>query len=123
MNKGREWVEGSVHDTREVIWANSYVLWINELTCDFSDHNKQNLIRSHQHWESGEFYWQHNYGIETKKRHNELVEEVVKRLAENNLYIKPEKYKWKVKEVEFLGVVIELEKIKMEEEKVKGMLD
>jgi len=52
-----------------------------------------------------------------------LVEEVVKRLAENDLYIKPEKYKWKVKEVEFLGAVIEPEKIKMEEEKVKGMLD
>jgi len=62
-------------------------------------------------------------GIETKKRHNELVEEVVKRLAENDLYIKLEKYKWKVKEVGFLGIVIEPERIKMEEEKVKEMLD
>jgi len=62
-------------------------------------------------------------GIETKKRHNELVEEVVKRLAENDLYIKLEKYKWKVKEVGFLGIVIEPERIKMEEEKVKEILD
>jgi len=43
------------------------------------------------------------------------VEEVVKRLIENNLYVKPEKCKWKVKKVEFLGVVIEPEEIKMKE--------
>jgi len=61
--------------------------------------------------------------IEEKEEHDELVEEVVKRLAENNLYVKPEKYKWKVKEVRFLGVVIELGGIRIEEEKVKGVLD
>ena len=44
-------------------------------------------------------------------------------MAENNLYIKPEKCKWKVKEVGFLGVVIGLEGIKMEGKKVKGVLD
>jgi len=32
-------------------------------------------------------------GIETEEEHNKIVEEVVKRLAENNFYIKPEKYK------------------------------
>ena len=58
-----------------------------------------------------------------EERHDELVEEVVKRLAENDLYMKPEKCKWKVKEVGFLGVVIRLEGIKMEEDKVKGVLD
>ena len=51
------------------------------------------------------------------------VTEVVKKLGENNLYIKPEKYKWKVREVGFLGVVIRLEGIKMEEKKVKEVLD
>jgi len=30
---------------------------------------------------------------EMEKGHDEIVEEVVKRLAENNLYVKPEKYK------------------------------
>ena len=39
------------------------------------------------------------------------------------MYVKPEKCKWKVKEVGFLGVVIRLKEIKMEEEKVKGVLD
>ena len=32
-------------------------------------------------------------GTEGEKEHNELVKEVVKRLAENNLYLKPEKCK------------------------------
>ena len=37
--------------------------------------------------------------IEKKKRHDEVVKEIVKRLTENNLYIKPEKCKQKVREV------------------------
>jgi len=62
-------------------------------------------------------------GTEEEKGHDEVVEEVVRRLVENDLYMKPEKCKWKVKEVGFLGVVIRPEGIKMEEEKVKGVLD
>jgi len=31
-----------------------------------------------------------------EERYNKIVEEVVKRLAENDLYLKLEKYKWKV---------------------------
>jgi len=62
-------------------------------------------------------------GTEEEERYDEIVEEVVKRLAENDLYVKLEKCKWKVKEVGFLGVVIGLEEIKMEEEKVKEVLD
>ena len=62
-------------------------------------------------------------GMEKEEGHNEIVEEVVRRLAENDLYVKPEKYKWKVREVGFLGVVIGTERIKMEEEKMKGILD
>ena len=62
-------------------------------------------------------------GTETEEGHDELVAEVVKRLEENDLYVKLEKCKWKVREIEFLGVVIGLEGIKMEEEKVKGVLE
>jgi len=60
---------------------------------------------------------------EGEEGHDEMVEKVVKRLVENNLYIKPEKCKWKVKEVEFLGIVIGPEIIKIEEEKIKEVLD
>ena len=31
-----------------------------------------------------------------EERYDKIVEEVVKRLAENDLYLKLEKYKWKV---------------------------
>ena len=58
-----------------------------------------------------------------KEGHDELVAEVIRRMEENDLYIKPEKYKWKIREVVFLEVVIGLEVIKMEKEKVKGVLE
>jgi len=35
-------------------------------------------------------------GTETEEGHNEIVAEVIRGLEENDLYIKPEKYKWKV---------------------------
>ena len=62
-------------------------------------------------------------GMEMEEGHNEIVAEIIKRLEENSLYMKPEKCKWKVREVGFLGVVIGPDGIKMEEEKVKGILD
>ena len=62
-------------------------------------------------------------GTEIEEGHDELVAEVIKRLEENDLYVKPEKCRWKVREVGFLGVVIGPEGIKMEEEKVKGILE
>jgi len=62
-------------------------------------------------------------GTETEEGHDKLVAEVVKRLEENDLYVKLEKCKWKVKEVEFLGVIIGPEGIKMEKKKVKGVLE
>ena len=62
-------------------------------------------------------------GTETEEGHDKLVMEVIKRLEENNLYVKLEKCKWKVREVEFLGVVIGPEGIKMEKGKVKGVLE
>ena len=62
-------------------------------------------------------------GTETEEWHDKLVAEIIKRLEENDLYMKPEKCKWKVKKVEFLGVVIGPEGIKMEKEKVKGVLE
>jgi len=62
-------------------------------------------------------------GTETEEEHDEIMAEVIKRLEENDLYVKLEKCKWKVKEVGFLGVVIGPEGIKMEEEKVKEVLE
>jgi len=50
------------------------------------------------------------------------VEEVLRRLEKNNLFVKPEKYKWKVREVEFLGVVISPKGVEMQKEKIEGVL-
>jgi len=50
------------------------------------------------------------------------VEEILRRLEENDLYIKLEKCVWKVRKIGFLGVVIGPNGIEMEEEKVDGVL-
>ena len=62
-------------------------------------------------------------GTKTEEGYDKLVAKIIKRLEENDLYVKLEKCKWKVREVGFLGVVIEPEGIKIEEEKVKGVLE
>jgi len=54
--------------------------------------------------------------------HNEIVAEVLRKLKENDLYVKPEKCTWRTNKVNFLGVVIKSKEIKMEEKKVKGVL-
>ena len=62
-------------------------------------------------------------GTEDEEEYDKVVEEVVKKLAENNLYIKLEKSKQKVRKIGFLEVVIRLEEIKIEKEKIKRVLD
>jgi len=61
-------------------------------------------------------------GTETKEGHDEIIEEILRRLEENNLYIKLEKCVWKVRKIGFLGVVIGLDGIEMEKEKVDRVL-
>ena len=39
---------------------------------------------------------------ETEKEHNKIVEKVLKKLEENNLYVKPEKCMQKVQKIRFL---------------------
>jgi len=60
---------------------------------------------------------------DTKEGHDELVKEVLRRLEENNLFVKLEKCKWKVREVEFLGVVIGPKGVEMQKKKVEGVLN
>ena len=60
-------------------------------------------------------------GTETEEGHDEIVEEILRRLEENDLYVKPEKYVWKARKIGFLGVVIRPNGIEMEEGKVEGV--
>ena len=52
-------------------------------------------------------------GIEDEKKHNKIVKEVLRRIKKNDLYIKLEKCVWKVKEINFLKLIIETEEIKI----------
>ena len=61
--------------------------------------------------------------IETEEGHNEIVEEVLRRLEENDLFVKPEKCMWKVKEVGFLGVIIREDRVRIKKEKVQGVVE
>jgi len=61
-------------------------------------------------------------GMEMEEGHNEIVKEILRRLEENNLYVKPEKCMWKVRKIGFLGIIIGLNGIEIEEEKVDGVL-
>jgi len=60
---------------------------------------------------------------ETEKEHDEIIEEVLRKMEENDLFVKPEKCVWKTKEVEFLGVIIGLDGVRMEKKKVQGVID
>jgi len=60
---------------------------------------------------------------DTEEGHDKLVDKVLRRLKENDLFVKPEKCKWKVREIEFLGVVIGPKGIEMQKEKMEGILN
>jgi len=61
-------------------------------------------------------------GTEIEKEHDKIVEEVLKRLEENDLYVKPEKCVWKVQKIRFSGIVIGSNRIEIEKKKVDRML-
>jgi len=60
---------------------------------------------------------------DTEEEYDELVDKVLKRLEENDLFMKPKKCQWKVREVEFLGVVIGPKGVEMQKEKMEGVLN
>ena len=62
-------------------------------------------------------------GTETEEGYDEIIEEVLRRLEKNDLYVKPEKCAWKVQKVNVLGVVISQGKIEIEKDKVAGVLN
>jgi len=61
-------------------------------------------------------------GTETEEEYDEIVEEILRRLEENDLYIKLEKCVWQARKIGFLGVVIGPNGIEMEAEKVDRVL-
>ena len=62
-------------------------------------------------------------GIEDEKKYDNIVEEILRKMKANDLYLKPKKYMWKVKEIDSLGLVMGADGIKIQEEKVLGVLE
>ena len=61
--------------------------------------------------------------MEIEEGYDDIMKKVLRKVVENNLFVKLEKYMWKVREIGFLRVVIRLDKMKMEKEKVQGVVD
>ncbi|KAF7783141.1 hypothetical protein Agabi119p4_2517 [Agaricus bisporus var. burnettii] len=62
-------------------------------------------------------------GMDNEEEHDKVVEEVLQRLMDNDLFAKPEKCEWKRSEMGFLGCIIGRNGIKMEERKVKDVVE
>ena len=60
--------------------------------------------------------------MEMKEGHNKIVEKILRRLEENDLYVKLEKCVWKVRKIRFLRVIIRPNEIEMEKRKVNRVL-
>jgi len=60
---------------------------------------------------------------EMEEGHDNIVKEVLRRITENDLFVKPEKCVQKVREVGFIRVVIGPDRVKMEKEKVQEVVD
>jgi hypothetical protein len=56
---------------------------------------------------------------DTVERHDEIVQEVLRRLTKNRLAISPEKCVWRTQEVKFLGYIINKDGIKCPRKKLK----
>ena len=60
---------------------------------------------------------------DNQEEHDRIVLEVLQRLEEHDLFVKPEKCSFRVKEVKFLGMTISAEGIKMNDDKVTTILE
>ena len=61
--------------------------------------------------------------MEIEEGYDDIMKKVLRKVVENNLFVKLEKYMWKVREIGFLRVVIRLDKMKIEKEKVQEVVD
>ena len=57
MDKGEKWVEGSVHNTRKIIWTNCNILWTYKFSSNILNNDEQDLIRFDQYWEGSKLHW------------------------------------------------------------------
>ena len=85
-------MEGSIHDPYKVLWADSYVLWNDKFASHILGDDEWNPERYDNKGKVVAFVDDVLVETETEEEYDEIVEEVLKRLEENDLYVKPEKY-------------------------------
>ena len=61
--------------------------------------------------------------METKKEYDDITKEMLRRIVENDSFVKLEKYMQNVRKVEILEVIIEPNRVKMMMKKVQRVLD
>lgn len=61
-------------------------------------------------------------GTETLEEHRHLVQEILRRLQDNDLFLKPEKCTFEAQEIEYLGMILGHGKITMDPVKLEGVL-
>ena len=60
--------------------------------------------------------------MDNQEEHDRIMLEVLRRLRDNDLFVKPEKCRFRVTEVDFLGMIVSRDGIKMDPEKVNAIL-
>ena len=60
--------------------------------------------------------------MDNQEEHDRIVLEVLRWLRDNDLFVKPEKCRFRVTEVNFLGMIVSHDGIKMDPEKVNAVL-
>ena len=58
---------------------------------------------------------------DNQEEHDRIMLEVLRWLRDNNLFVKPEKCRFRVTEVDFLGMIVSCDGIKMDPEKVNAI--
>ena len=61
--------------------------------------------------------------LKNQAKHDKIVLEVLRCLEENDLFVKPEKCMFHITEVDFLGMIVGCDRIKMNQEKVRAILE
>ena len=59
---------------------------------------------------------------DNQAEHDRIVLEVLRHLEENDLFVKPEKCTFRATEVDFLGIIVGCDSIKMDQSKVEAIL-
>ena len=60
--------------------------------------------------------------MDNQEEHDRIVLEVLRCLCDNDLFVKPEKCRFRATEVDFLGMIVSRDGIKMDPEKVNAIL-